>query len=89
MSNVIICFSEIPKILICARVRQVVFLSENWKKLSVWSSVLFTDFALEMREKEAYRDMLFLLHKIWPFSLNDFILFLCLFCIFQIKNFSG
>ena len=30
-------------------------LSEDWKKLSVWSSVLFLVFALEMCKREAYR----------------------------------
>ena len=55
MSKLILCFSEIPKTFICVCVRQVTFLSEDWKKLSVWSSVLFTVSALEMREREAYR----------------------------------
>ena len=55
MSELILCFLEIPKTFICVRVRQVTFLSEDWKKLSVWSSVLFTVSALEMREREAYR----------------------------------
>ena len=55
MSKLILCFSEIPKTFICVRVRQVTFLSEDWKKLSVWSSVLFTVSALEMCEREAYR----------------------------------
>ena len=55
MSKLILCFSEIPKTFICVRVRQVNFISEDWKKLSVWSSVLFTVSALEMREREAYR----------------------------------
>ena len=31
MSNLILCFSEIPKIFICVRVRQGDFLSEDWK----------------------------------------------------------
>ena len=31
------------------------FLSQDWKKLSVWSSVLHTVFSLEMRKREAYR----------------------------------
>ena len=30
------------------------FLSENWRKLSVWSSVLFTVSALKIREREGY-----------------------------------
>ena len=47
------CFSEIPKNFICVRVRQVAFLSEDLQNLSVWSSVLFTIFAAEMREREA------------------------------------
>ena len=44
-----------PKIFICVGVRQVAFLSEDWKKLSFWSSVLFTISALEMRERKTYR----------------------------------
>ena len=55
MSELILCFSEIPKTFICIRERQGAFLSEDWKKLSVCSSVLFTVSALEIREKEAYR----------------------------------
>ena len=57
MLNLILCFSEVPKIFICVRVKQVAFWSEDWKKLSVWSSVIFTVFALEMRKREAYRKM--------------------------------
>ena len=48
------CFSEIPNMFICVRVRQVAFLCEDWKKLSVWSSALFTVFTLEICEGEAY-----------------------------------
>ena len=55
MSKLILCFSEIPKTFMFVRVRQVTFLSEDWKKLSIWSSVLFTVSALEMCEREAYR----------------------------------
>ena len=55
MSNLILCFSEIPELFICVRVREVAFSSEDWKKLSVWSSVLFMVFALKMRKREAYR----------------------------------
>ena len=33
MSNLILCFSEIPKIFICFPVRQVAFLSEDWTKV--------------------------------------------------------
>ena len=55
MFNLILYFSEIPKMFICVRVRQVAFLSEDWKKLFVWSSVLFAVFVLEIREREAYR----------------------------------
>ena len=55
MSSLIFCFSEIPKIFICVRVKQVAFSFEDWKKLSVWSSALFTVFALETRKSEAYR----------------------------------
>ena len=38
------------KTFINVRVRQVTFLSEGWKKFSVWNSVLFTISALEMRK---------------------------------------
>ena len=55
MSKLILCFSEIPKTFICVREKQITFLSEDWKKLSIWSSVLFTVSALEILEKEAYR----------------------------------
>ena len=55
MSKLILCSTEIPKTFIFVRVRQETFLSENWKKLSVWSSVLFTVSALDMCEREAYR----------------------------------
>ena len=55
MSKIILFFSKIPKTFICVRVRQLTFLSEDWKKSSVWSSALFTVPALEMREREAYR----------------------------------
>ena len=46
-------FLRIPKIFICVQVRQVAFLSEVWKKVSVWSSVLFMVSALKMCEREA------------------------------------
>ena len=55
MFNLILCFSEIPKMFICVRVRQVAFLYDDWKKLSVWSSALFTVSALEICKGEAYR----------------------------------
>ena len=55
LSCLILCFLEIPKIFICVRVKQVTFLSEEWIKLSVWRSVLFTVSDLEMCEREAYR----------------------------------
>ena len=58
-------FLGIPKIFICVRVKQMAFLSEDWKKLSVWtedwkklsvwSSVPFTVFALGMRKRGAYK----------------------------------
>ena len=54
MSNLLL-FPGIPTIFLCVHVTQVVFLYEDWKKLSVWSSYLFTLSALEMREKEAYK----------------------------------
>ena len=55
MSNLILCFSQIPKNFICVRVRQGAFLSENWKcyPSEAVSSLQF--FALEMRERKAYR----------------------------------
>ena len=31
MSSLILSFSEIPKIVICVRLRKVAFLSEDWK----------------------------------------------------------
>ena len=55
MFNLIICFSEIRKIFVCVHVMQVAFLSEDWKKLFPWCSILFTVFALEMRKREVYR----------------------------------
>ena len=55
MSNLILYFSEIHKNFICVPVRQVTFLSEDWKKLPAWSSVLFTVSTLEMRGREAYK----------------------------------
>ena len=55
MSKLILCSSKIPKAFICVRIRQVTFLSEGWKRLSVWNSLLITVSALEMREREAYR----------------------------------
>ena len=57
MFNLFLSFSEIPNIFTCVRVRPVAFLFEDWKKLSVLSSVLFTVFAIEMREREAYRNL--------------------------------
>ena len=55
MSKLILCFSEIPKTFICVHVRQLTFLSEDWKKFSVSSIVLFTVSTLEIHEREAYR----------------------------------
>ena len=52
MSNLILCFLEIPKIFSCVRVRQADFLCEDWKKLSVWGRSHFAVFALE---REVYR----------------------------------
>ena len=48
-------FLGIPKIVLCVCVKQVAFFIWGLKELSVWSSVLFTVSALEMREREAYR----------------------------------
>ena len=55
MSNLILCFSKISDIFICVYVRQGAFLSENWKcyPSEAVSSLQF--FALEMRERKAYR----------------------------------
>ena len=56
MSNLIICSSGIPKAFICVFfLRLVAFLFVDWKKLSVSRSVLFTVFALEMRERKVYK----------------------------------
>ena len=55
MSNLILCFSEIPKTFIYVSIRQVTFLLEDWKKVTVWSRVFFTVAALEIREREAFR----------------------------------
>ena len=69
MSTLILCFSEIPEICICICVRQVVFFILVWKKLFVWSSILFTVFTLEMRKREAFKkqtgsNMSVLLYKV-------------------------
>ena len=48
ISNLIFCFSEILKVFVCFHVRQVAFLYEDWKKLSVWRSVLFTVFSMAL-----------------------------------------
>ena len=77
MLKIILRFPEIPKTFICVRVRQVTFLSENRKKLSFWSSVLFTVSALEMREREAYRkqtglNVLVLLNKVSALGHDQF-----------------
>ena len=55
ISNLILFFSEIPKIFICVRVRQDAFLSEDWKcyPSEAVSSLQFL--ALEMRGRKAYR----------------------------------
>ena len=77
MSKLILCFTETPKTFICVRVRQVTFLSEDWKKLSFWSSVLFTVSALEMCERETYRKQTgphvsVLRNKVSPFKHDRF-----------------
>ena len=55
MLNLILCFSEIPEIFICVRVRQGSFLTEDWKcyQSEAVSSLQFFD--LEMHERKAYR----------------------------------
>ena len=77
MSKLILCFSEIPKTFTGVRVRQVTFLSEDWKK-SVWNSVLFTVAGLEMREREACRKQTrskvsVLLNKVYALKNDRFI----------------
>ena len=54
MSNLILSFSEFLTFFF-VRVRQVAFFIWGLKKLSVWSTVLFTVSALDMRERAAYR----------------------------------
>ena len=54
ISNLIlsVSFSQIPNIFICVRIRQVAFLSEDWRKVLVWSSGLFSVLALELYKRE-------------------------------------
>ena len=54
MSNLILCFSEIPKVLFVSTLGRWPFYL-SLKKLSVWSNALFTVFAFEMCKREAYR----------------------------------
>ena len=69
ISNLILCFSEISNIYICVRARQGAFLSEDWNchPSEAVSSLRF--FALEMRERKAYKkqtcsNVLVLLNKV-------------------------
>ena len=60
---------------------QVAFLSQNWKKMSVWSSILFTVSALKIRKREAYRKqsmshVFVLLNKVIIFIINVIIIIL-------------
>ena len=55
MSNLILCFSEIPEIFICVRVRQGTFLSEDWKCYPSEAVSPLQFFTLKMRERKAYR----------------------------------
>ena len=55
MSSLFLWFTKIPKIFIFVRIRHVAFLSEDWKELRLWRSVLFTVLALARLEREAYR----------------------------------
>ena len=55
ISNLILCFLEIPKILIYVRLRQGAFLSEDWKRYTSEAVSSLQFFALEMRERKAYR----------------------------------
>ena len=57
MSNLILFFSEIPKNFVCVRAMQGTILSEDWKcyPSEAVSSLQF--FALEMRERRAYRKL--------------------------------
>ena len=77
MSNLILCFSEIPKIFICVRVRQGAFLSEDWKCHPSEAVSSLQVFALEMREREAYRketesNVSVLLNKVSTLEHNQF-----------------
>ena len=77
LKNVVIFIQKIPKTFICVRVRQVTFSSEDWKKLSVWSSALFKVSVLEMCEREAYRkqtglNMSVLLNKVSALEYDRF-----------------
>ena len=51
MFNLILFFSEIPKIVICVRVKQGAL--RGLKMLSVWSSALFTVFRFRNAWKES------------------------------------
>ena len=53
MFNLILFFSEIPRIFICFRVRQGAFLFGDLKCYP--SEAVSSFFALDMREKKAYR----------------------------------
>ena len=69
MSNLILCFSEIPETFICVRVRQVAFLSEDWKCYPSEAVSFLQFFVLEMRERKAYKkqtgsNVSFLLNKV-------------------------
>ena len=55
LSDLILYFSEIPKIFTFVRLKQALFYLWTEKSLPIWSSFLFTVFTLEMRGKEADR----------------------------------
>ena len=55
MFNLILCFSEFLNFFFVFGWGRLLFYLRTEKKLSVWSSVLFTVSALEMCDREAYR----------------------------------
>ena len=55
ISNLILFFSEIPKISICVRARHDAFLSEDWKRYPSEAVSSLQFLALEMRGRKAYR----------------------------------
>ena len=67
MPKLILCFSKIPKTFIWIRVKQVTFLSEDWKKVARLKQCSLYSF----RFREAYRkqtgsNVFVLLNKVSP-----------------------